>query len=51
MVDKVALKNVEFTLTEIRNKSYVLNEMYQAKEIDIIGAMYDVRTGKVKFIK
>ena len=49
-VDDVALKNVEITIEDIKNKSDVLNEMLQNKEIDIIGAMYDLKTGSVEFI-
>ena len=49
-VDDVALKNVEIAIEDIKNKSYVLNEMFQNKEIDIIGAMYDLKTGSVEFI-
>ena len=48
-VDAVAAKNVEFTLAKIRENSSVLNEMLEANEIEIIGAMYDVASGKVSF--
>ena len=48
-VDAVAAKNVELTLAKIREKSSVLNEMLEANEIEIIGAMYDVASGKVSF--
>lgn len=49
-VDKVAAKNVELTIKNIKVQSPVLNKMYQNGEIDIIGAMYDVKTGRVKFL-
>lgn len=49
-VDEVALKNVEITIEDIKNKSGVLNEMFQKKEINIVGAMYDIKTGSVEFI-
>ena len=48
-VNRVAVKNVEFTIENIKSQSPVLNEMLQAGEIDIVGAMYDVKTGKVTF--
>jgi carbonic anhydrase len=48
-VNKVAVKNVELTIENIKNKSKVLNEMLQNGEIDIVGAMYDVKTGIVTF--
>ena len=49
-VDDVALKNVEITIEDIKNKSDVLNEMLQNKEIDIVGAMYNIETGEVNFL-
>lgn len=48
-VDAVAAKNVELTLAKIRENSSVLNEMLEAGEIEIAGAMYDVASGKVSF--
>lgn len=48
-VNKVALKNVALTIETLKAKSPVLFEMYQNREIDIVGAMYDVRTGVVTF--
>jgi len=49
-VDAVAAKNVELTLANIKKNSQVLSEMIEAGEIEIIGAMYDVASGKVSFI-
>lgn len=46
-VNQVSLKNVEFTIENIKSQSPVLNEMLQKNEIAIIGAMYDVKTGLV----
>lgn len=48
-VNKVSKKNVELTIEAIKKDSPVLNEMYNEGAIDIIGAMYDVKTGKVEF--
>nr|WP_321407719.1 carbonic anhydrase family protein [uncultured Carboxylicivirga sp.] len=48
-VDKVAEKNVSNTIENILSQSKVLNELYENGEIDIVGAMYDVKSGKVKF--
>jgi len=48
-VDAVAAKNVKLTLAKIRENSPVLKEMLEANEIEIIGAMYDVASGKVSF--
>ncbi len=49
-VDKVAVKNVYTTIENIKKESEVLNAMFLANEIDIIGTMYDVKTGEVKFL-
>lgn len=48
-VDMVAEKNVHMTLENIRKQSSVLAEMEKNKEIMIVGAMYDISTGAVKF--
>ncbi|MBS2097148.1 carbonic anhydrase family protein [Carboxylicivirga linearis] len=48
-VNKVAEKNVEITIQKLLDDSKVLKELYESGEIDIVGAMYDVNTGKVKF--
>ena len=50
-VNRVAQKNVELTIENIKKMSPVLNEMYENGEIDIVGAMYDVASGKVEFNK
>ena len=46
-VDQVAEQNVRLTVEAIRAKSPVLKEMEDRGEIKIVGAMYDVKTGKV----
>jgi len=48
-VDNVSSKNVELTIDNIIMNSPVLAEMYNLGEIKIIGAMYDINTGKVLF--
>lgn len=48
-VNEVAKKNVYMTIDNIRNSSEVLKEMEDAGEIDIIGGMYDIKTGEVSF--
>lgn len=48
-VNAVASKNVELTLRDLREKSPVLTELESEGEIAIVGAMYDVATGKVQF--
>lgn len=48
-VQKVIDMNVRMSLEAIMSNSPVLREMYENGEIDIVGAMYDVKTGKVDF--
>lgn len=49
-VNAVSAENVRLTIENIKNDSPVLNEMYESKTIDIVGAMYDVKTGKVSLL-
>ena len=49
LVQKVANKNVELAVQLIRTKSPLLSAMESNSEIAIVGAMYDIETGKVKF--
>ena len=50
-VNKVAVENVIRTIQNIKSQSPVLNEMAQNGEIEIVGAMYDVKSGKVSTVK
>ena len=49
-VNAVGTKNVELTIDRIREESPVLAEMEQTGEIQIVGGMYDIATGKVNFL-
>lgn len=49
-VNAVGTKNVELTIERIRKESPVLAEMEQAGEIQLVGGMYDIATGKVNFL-
>lgn len=49
LVQKVADKNVQMTVAQILNRSTLLNTMANSGEIGIVGAMYDIETGKVQF--
>ena len=49
-VDGVAEENVRMVIAEIRRESPVLATMEQEGEIRIVGGMYDVSTGAVRFI-
>lgn len=49
-VNDVVYKNVRMTMDEMRANSQVLTEMETNDEIVIIGAVYDVASGKVEFL-
>lgn len=49
-VKAVCAANVHLSIAAIRTKSPVLKEMEAAGEIKIIGAVYDMKTGKVNFL-
>jgi len=49
-VDEVAEHNVQFSIERIRKESVILKDMERAGEILIKGAMYDVASGKVRFL-
>ena len=48
-VNDVSTKNVELTIEYILENSPVLKEMQSEGSIKVIGAMYDIKTGKVTF--
>lgn len=50
-VQAVAEKNVELTMEKLRDRSVVLRGMLDKGEIGMVGAMYDVSTGKVAFLE
>jgi carbonic anhydrase len=49
-VDKIAEANVRLSMKEIREKSPVIKELLDSGKAGLVGAMYDVRTGKVTFL-
>ena len=49
-VDAVAEENVRLNMKKLRDRSVVLREMIDNGEISLVGAMYDVGTGKVRFL-
>lgn len=49
-VNRVSKENVRMTINAIKEKSPVLNEMHQNGEIEIIGSIYDVKSGKVELL-
>ena len=49
-VDRVAELNVHRTMMEIRDRSKLLDGMIREGRLEIMGAMYDVRTGEVRVL-
>jgi carbonic anhydrase len=50
-VQAVTEKNVKLTMQKLRTRSIVLREMIDKGEIGLVGAMYDVHTGRVTFFE
>ena len=49
-VNQVAVQNVHLSMEKLKQDSQVLNEMIEAGTVKLVGAMYDVKSGKVDFI-
>ncbi len=49
-VQKVCELNVKYQIESILRCSDILEDMTQAKDIGIVGAVYDIATGKVRFM-
>ncbi|MGL5234769.1 MAG: carbonic anhydrase [Empedobacter falsenii] len=49
-IEAVCNENVKWAMDEIREKSPILKEMEQNKEILIVGGVYDMTSGKVEFL-
>lgn len=50
-VEAVCDHNVHLAVNEIRQKSPILKEMESKGEIEIVGGIYDMKTGKVNFFQ
>lgn len=48
-VNKVSVINVELTIQQIRKQSKILDQMEKEGKIMIVGGLYEVETGEVKF--
>jgi len=48
-VEKVAVANVCLTIANIKQRSEILREMQDNNEIAIVGGMYEIQTGNIKF--
>jgi carbonic anhydrase len=48
-VNKVAEANVRLVMREVRERSPILREMLDKGQIGLVGGMYDLSTGKIRF--
>ena len=48
-VDQVAEANVRLVMQEIRERSPILRDMLEQKQIALVGGMYDLSSGEVRF--
>ncbi len=49
-IEEVAIKNVKLSISRIRKESSILAEMEEKGEIEIVGAIYSVSSGRVDFL-
>lgn len=50
-VENVSAINVRRTVKSIIERSFILEQMVESGEIGVVGAMYNIETGKVEFYK
>jgi carbonic anhydrase len=50
-IEEVAVLNVELSIDRIRKESPILAEMEKNNEIEIVGALYNISSGKVEFFE
>lgn len=50
-IEEVTILNVKASIERIRTESPILSEMEKSGAIEIVGAVYDVATGNVKFLE
>jgi len=48
-IEQVSVLNVEYSIDRIRKESKILADLEKEGSIEIVGAMYNVATGKVEF--
>lgn len=51
VIEEVSVANVEQAISQIRERSAILKEMEENGEIKIVGAIYNVGTGEVRFFE
>jgi len=50
-VDKAIDANIAHGVTSLKTAEPILKEFYESKKVEIVGAIYDIETGKVTFDK
>ena len=50
LVDNAAAENVRRQVSRLKNSPPIVQKSYAGKKIDIVGAMYDLKTGKVTLV-
>jgi carbonic anhydrase len=49
-VDRIAEENVRRTIRDIREKSEIISKLEKQGKLMVVGAIYDISTGKVSFL-
>ncbi|MGI9470319.1 MAG: carbonic anhydrase, partial [Rubripirellula sp.] len=50
LVDEISKRNVRRTVSEIINRSDPIGEAVKAGQLIVVGALYDVKSGKIEFL-
>ena len=50
-IEEVSVLNVKLSINRIREESSILSEMEKNKQIEILGALYNVSNGEVEFFE
>jgi carbonic anhydrase len=50
LLDNASAENVRRQVTRLKSSPPIVQKSYAGKKIDIVGAMYDLRTGRVVLV-
>jgi carbonic anhydrase len=50
LLDSACTENVRRQVSRLKNSPPVIEKSYTGKQIDIVGAMYDLATGKISLV-
>ena len=50
-VEAVGIENVKESISQILDRSLIINTMVKSGDVGILGGYYDVATGQVEFLK